>query len=76
MVTPTCAHVNYAILFANHVTLNESDASESITWLYFKLHNAHFSVHYLDSAHFGKANSCFGWVTLGTLYTNFVCITG
>ena len=46
-------------LSATHVTLNESDASESITWPHFKLLNAHFSVHYLDNAHFSKTNGCF-----------------
>jgi len=35
---------------ATHVTLNESDASESITCLCFESHNAHFS----------KTNGCFG----------------
>jgi len=42
------------------MTLNESDASEVITLLYFKWCNAHFSVHYLDIAHFSKTNGCFG----------------
>jgi len=46
-------------LSATHVTLNESDASESITWPRFKSLNAHFSVPYLDNAHFSKTNSCF-----------------
>jgi len=45
---------------ATHVTLNESDASGSITWQSFKSLNAHFGVHYLDNAHFSKTNSCFG----------------
>ena len=29
------------VISATHMTLNESDTSESITWLYFKLVNAH-----------------------------------
>ena len=37
----------------------ESDAPESITWLYFKSCNAHFRVHYLDIAQFKKTNGCF-----------------
>jgi len=41
------------------VTLNESDASESITLPHFKSLSAHFSVHYLDNAHFSKTNGCF-----------------
>jgi len=45
---------------ATHVTLNESDASESITWPRFKSLNAHFGVHYLDNANFSKTNGCFG----------------
>ena len=34
---------------ATHMTLNESDTPESITWPHFKSLNAHFSVHYLDN---------------------------
>jgi len=49
---------SYVLLVA-HVTLNESDGSELITLLYFKLYIAHFSVHYRDSAHFTKTNDCF-----------------
>ena len=45
-------HTEYDGVYINatHVTLNESDASDSITWLHFKLLNAHFS----------KTNGCFG----------------
>ena len=43
-----------------HLTLNKSQASESIPWLCFKLCNAHISVHYLDIEHFTKTNSYFG----------------
>ena len=49
----------YYSFSATHVTLNESDASESITWLHFKLRNTHFRAHYLDSTHFSKTNGCF-----------------
>ena len=61
-------------LSATHVT-NESDIPESITWLYFKSCNAHFSVHYLDIAHFTKTNGHFGWVTLNN-FTPVLCIMG
>ena len=37
-------------VIVTHVTLNESDASRSITWLQFK--SLSWSVHYLDIAHF------------------------
>ena len=47
-----------------HMTLNESDASESITWLSIKSLIAHLSVHYLDNAHFSKMNGCFGSVSV------------
>ena len=47
-----------------HVTLNESDASESITWLSIKSLIAHLSVHYLDNAHFSKMNGYFGSVSV------------
>ena len=58
------------------MTLNESDASQSITWLRFKSLNEHFSVHYLDNAHSLKTNGCFGWVAVNYLNASFVCITG
>ena len=45
-----------------HITLNDSYASESMTWLYFKPRNAHFSVHYLDI-------ECFTETFQVTLYT-------
>ena len=58
------------------MTLNESDTSELIMWLYFKSCNAHFSVQCLDNE---KTIGCFGWVTLNRyslIYQFFLCITG
>ena len=55
------------VISATHVTLNELDASESITWPCFKSLNAHFS---RPTAVSGK------WVALNYLNTSFVCITG
>ena len=52
----------YLDITSTHVTLNESDASESITWRSIKSVIAHFSVPYLDNAHFSKINGCFGSV--------------
>ena len=51
------------MIIATHVTLNESDASESITSRSIKSLNAHFSVDYLDNAHFSKIKGCLGSVS-------------
>jgi len=34
--------------------------------------NAHFSVQYLDIAHFTKTKDCFGYVSSTIIYTSFV----
>ena len=53
-----CAVLVCNLLSATHVTLNEPDGSESITRRSIKSLNAHFSVHYLDNAHFSKIKGC------------------
>ena len=62
------------VVSATHVTLKESDTSESIIWLRFESHDAHFSVHYHT---FQRPMAVLGkWVALNYLDTSFVCIMG
>ena len=63
-------------LSTTHMTLNQSNASESITRLSIKSLIAHFSAHYLDNAHFSKINGCFGVSEVSSLDTSLQCITG
>jgi len=39
------------VISVTHMTLNESDASESITLLYFKSRNAHFTALCIKTLH-------------------------